>query len=178
MTSAVQDKELAILKAETAAAATIARLQSESFDKAWSEEDVRALLAGPGALGLIASFGDTPVGYVIARSTGEEAELLSIGVSYAARRAGVGLALLRHLQTTLRELGTTKLFLEVDATNRAAVELYSREDFRKIGTRKLYYKTANGKRNDALVLRKVIRLPVDDTDATQANYDGVARQGI
>ena len=82
------------------------------------------------------------------------------------------------MQTTLRELGTTKLFLEVDATNRAAVELYSREDFRKIGTRKLYYKTANGKRNDALVLRKVIRLSVDDTDATQANYTVVARQDI
>ena len=156
MTAAVEIGRYSIVSAAPSAAVTIARLQSEAFEKPWREEDVRALLSGPGAVGYIAYVGQLAAGYVIARSTGEEAELLSIGTSPQYRRKGIGLALLKQLEMKLQADGTTKLFLEVNATNTAAIKLYMRERFRKIGTRKLYYKSVSGKRSDALVLRKML----------------------
>ncbi|MEM9355767.1 MAG: GNAT family N-acetyltransferase [Pseudomonadota bacterium] len=154
MTAALQENPLSLIGATKGSAAIIARLQSETFDKAWSQDDIKALLNGPGALGMIAHWDSKAVGYILARSTGEEAELLSVGVTLTHRRLGIGGALLHRLEQALQQTGTAKLFLEVDATNAAALKLYLREGFRKIGTRKLYYKAANGRRSDALVLRK------------------------
>ena len=158
MTVAVPKDSLSIVATTPTAAETIARLQSEAFEKPWRQNDVRALLTGPTALGFVAYWDKAAAGYIIARNTGEEAELLSLGTSPQYRRLGIGLALLKHLEFALLANRTEKLFLEVDATNNAAIKLYLRENFRKIGTRKLYYKSANGKRSDALVLRKKLDL--------------------
>ncbi len=156
MTVAAETNCLLIVPAEPVAAETVARLQSAAFEKPWRETDVRALLTGPTALGFLAYWEAAPAGYIIARHTGDEAELLSLGTLTSFRRLGIGSALLNQLEFTLGARGTEKLFLEVDATNTAALKLYLGKDFRKIGTRKLYYKSVNGKRSDALVLRKTL----------------------
>ncbi|MEM8977520.1 MAG: ribosomal protein S18-alanine N-acetyltransferase [Pseudomonadota bacterium] len=171
MTAAIQETRLSIVAATTGSAAIIARLQSETFDKSWAQDDVKALLSGPGALASIAHWDNLAVGYILARSTGEEAELLSVGVSPSHRRLGIGGALLQHLEQALQNTGTGKLFLEVDATNTGALKLYSREGFRKIGTRKLYYKAVNGKRSDALVLRKYLEAAGQSTVADETSND-------
>ncbi len=181
MTAAIHENSLSIVAATTGSAAVIARLQSETFDKAWAQDDIKALLSGPGAIALIAHWDSLAVGYILARSTGEEAELLSVGVSRSHRRLGIGGALLHRVEQALQHTGTAKLFLEVDATNAAALKLYARDGFRKIGTRKLYYKAANGRRSDALVLRKHLEatsqstLPDEPTNKDHVN--DLLRQG-
>ena len=58
-------------------------------------------------------------------------------------------AVLRHLHGERAE----SLFLEVDETNTAAIALYRRLGFRKVGQRKAYYDAGDGSKNAALVMR-------------------------
>jgi ribosomal-protein-alanine N-acetyltransferase len=64
---------------------------------------------------------------------GGEAELLNLAVRPEARRRGVGRALLALL-------GGRKVWLEVRASNEAAIRFYESQGFRVYGLRKAYYR--------------------------------------
>jgi ribosomal-protein-alanine N-acetyltransferase len=49
------------------------------------------------------------------------------------------------------------MFLEVEAENKAAVTLYGRLGFKKVGERPAYYTGADGRRSSALVMSRVLR---------------------
>ena len=83
------------------------------------------------------------------RSLGEEAEILSIGVTPRLRRKGCARAMMEDVIRAARDEGVRKLFLEVDVANAAAAILYESLGFERIGRRKRYYR--NG--GDALVMR-------------------------
>jgi [ribosomal protein S18]-alanine N-acetyltransferase len=80
--------------------------------------------------------------------------MLTIAVTPASRRKGVGAALLASHLATLAAEGAKSLHLEVEADNQAALALYRRFDFRQVGERKAYYRKADGMRAAALVLRR------------------------
>jgi ribosomal-protein-alanine N-acetyltransferase len=56
----------------------------------------------------------------------------------------------------LRSAGSARLFIEVAAGNEAARALYQAEDFTVTGERKAYYERPGGRREDAVVMMKVI----------------------
>ncbi len=135
----------------------IAALHAATFSRPWGERDIRALLTSIGALSLIASRSAVPVGFLIARAPADAAEVLTIGVDHAHRRLGVARDLLEELHRGLAARRCRSVFLEVDETNAAAVRLYYGLGYARVGLRRKYYKTANGHRTDALVLRKDLR---------------------
>jgi ribosomal-protein-alanine N-acetyltransferase len=49
------------------------------------------------------------------------------------------------------------MFLEVDDGNAAALGLYRKLGFEKVGERRGYYKDANGAVSTALVMKRVLR---------------------
>lgn len=74
-----------------------------------------------------------PVGFAVWREVGEgEWELLNLAVAKGARRGGIGAKL-------IEKLPAGRVFLEVRASNEAALALYSRCGFRRLGVRKKYY---------------------------------------
>ena len=81
----------------------------------------------------------------------ETAEVLTVGVLPAARRRGVGTALLHGLLTEADRRGALEIFLEVRVDNDAAQAMYEREGFERVGIRPGYYD--NG-RVDAVVMRR------------------------
>ena len=87
---------------------------------------------------------------LIARAAGGEAEILTLAVAPAARRQGVGLALVAAAARHAQQLGAATMFLEVGVSNGAARALYARSGFREVGKRKAYY-AAEGE--NALILR-------------------------
>jgi len=84
---------------------------------------------------------------------GETAEVLTVGVVPAARRAGVGRALLHALLAEAAARGAREAFLEVRTDNAAAIALYHGEGFVRVGVRPGYYDAG---RVDALTMRRAL----------------------
>ena len=124
-----------------------------SFPRPWSAAELASLLSDP-----LCFCAATPEGFALARSVAGEAELLTIAVRPGAQRAGVGATLLSEVLAQAVQRGATRMFLEVAATNLAAIRLYERAGFSPVGTRSGYF--ADGPaRIDALVLSRALALP-------------------
>lgn len=124
-------------------AANLADLHALCFEQAWNREAIEAILAMPGAFGLVAEWpqGDGAIylGLVLARAIAGEAEILTIGVAPAARRAGLGLTLMNAAIVQAAAQDATVLFLEVAEDNEAAIGLYGMRGFVRVGRRPGYY---------------------------------------
>lgn len=82
------------------------------------------------------------------------AELESVVVASAARRAGLGRALCAAVLDWSRERHATEVLLEVRASSATAIALYRSLGFSQVGQRPRYY---SNPADDALILR----LPLD-----------------
>jgi ribosomal-protein-alanine N-acetyltransferase len=91
---------------------------------------------------------DRVVGYGIVATIADVADLHRIAVSADRRRHGLGAALVDALISEARRRGCTRMLLEVEASNEAALALYRRLGFVEIARREAYY----GAGRDALVL--------------------------
>ncbi|MER2604943.1 MAG: ribosomal protein S18-alanine N-acetyltransferase [Siculibacillus sp.] len=142
---------------------TLAAIHAASFPSApWSTADLAALLREETVFGIVARranvFGTrSAVGFVLARVVVDEAEILTIAVAPSHRRRGVGRALVEELCRRLYRDRVASLFLEVDAGNTAAVTLYRRLRFEKVGERRGYYAHGSVPGATALVMRADIR---------------------
>ncbi len=121
-------------------APSLARLAHGSFQDPWSEDSLRGELESPfGYATLARGAAGEPLGFVVGRLLGEDAELLLIGVAEAERRRGVGRALLERFLADLRVAGARRVTLEVRASNAAALALYRSSGFERWGERPRYY---------------------------------------
>jgi len=89
--------------------------------------------------------------YAVLRPVMDEAELLNIGVSAQQQRKGLGRAMLQEMLALAREKNMHRVFLEVRASNTAALALYRSAGFSEIGMRRGYYKNA-GLNEDAITM--------------------------
>ncbi|PRD44230.1 ribosomal-protein-alanine N-acetyltransferase [Phyllobacterium phragmitis] len=132
------------------------QIHAQTFQHPWSEEAFHALLGQDTVFGFIARLEGRPrsaAGFVLARLVVDEAEILTIAVSPAMQRKGVGHALMDAVLRHLHGERARTLFLEVDQANSAAQALYRRLGFIKVGDRPAYYETREG-RSAALILRR------------------------
>jgi ribosomal-protein-alanine N-acetyltransferase len=135
--------EIVIHRAKPLDASVLAALHASCFAQPWDEAAMAQFIAGPDTVCLIASADQSaaaPAGLLIARKAADEAELLTLGVALACRRMGVGRMLLRVATDTLRMSGAKRLFLEVEAGNLAALQLYRSLGAIPVGRRPGYYR--------------------------------------
>ncbi|WP_336797204.1 ribosomal protein S18-alanine N-acetyltransferase [Erwinia aphidicola] len=85
----------------------------------------------------------------------DEATLFNLAVDPAFQRRGLGRELLRHLIGELEQRGVMTLWLEVRASNAAAIALYEQLDFNEVSIRRNYYPTRDGK-EDAIMMALTI----------------------
>ena len=134
----------------------LAALHAASFPDAWSAEWIGKLMEQPGTFACLTS-GESS-GFVLVRAAGGEAEVLTVAVPPAARRRGIGSALLAAAARRAQQMGAQTLFLEVGEANLPAKLLYARFGFREVGRRRGYYASSDGGNEDAVVLS--VELPV------------------
>ena len=119
----------------------------------WREEDYLRLAGIPGGMILIAQVATAGppevVGFAAFHRVSDEAELHNLAVNPAHRRRGAARALLQEGIRKLREAGARRVFLEVRASNHAAVGLYASAGFTLHATRRGYYQNPV---EDALVM--------------------------
>jgi [ribosomal protein S18]-alanine N-acetyltransferase len=90
-------------------------------------------------------------GYAVLRPVVDEAELLNIGVAAAQQRKGLGRAMLSEILMLASAKNLRRVFLEVRASNTAALALYRSNGFSGIGVRRGYYQNASGS-EDAITM--------------------------
>ncbi|MDQ1155021.1 ribosomal protein S18-alanine N-acetyltransferase [Brevundimonas sp. SORGH_AS_0993] len=127
--------------------AVLADLHAQAFSAPWNATAFADLLAQPGVFAVAEADG-----FILIRLVLDEAEILTLAVRPAARRAGLGGRLVGQGAVQAAQGGARRLFLEVAEDNAAARALYARAGFRSLGRRKAYYAAPDGGRIDALVL--------------------------
>ena len=137
----------------------LAALHRRSFDSPWPVTVIADLLVGIGMIALIWEEADVAQGFILARVVADEAEILTLAVDGARRGAGLGAILLERAVDMAGEQGADAVFLEVAVDNVAALALYARAGFTKVGKRRAYYTNAAGQSIDALVLRRNLNKP-------------------
>ncbi|OIP82780.1 MAG: alanine acetyltransferase [Rhodobacterales bacterium CG2_30_65_12] len=130
--------------------AEMAALYAAAFAevRAWSAEEIAALISGPGGFAVTAA-----AGFALGRAIVGEAELITIAVAPTARRQGTGRALLAAFEAEARAHDADTAFLEVAADNTAALALYRAAGWAEIGRRAAYYARPTGAA-DALTMAK------------------------
>jgi ribosomal-protein-alanine N-acetyltransferase len=119
----------------------------------WDAAALDRILALSGVFGHLACEHGAPIGFVLARDLGDEAEVLSFGVLPEARRHGVGRALLDTMLAEARRRRLGSVVLEVAADNAAGRRLYAAYGFTQAGRRPRYYRRPGGT-VDGLILRR------------------------
>jgi ribosomal-protein-alanine N-acetyltransferase len=142
-------------------AQALAALHGRAFDDPWPVTMIADLLDGEGMIALVSEQAGTARGFVLARVVVDEAEILTLAVDPASRRTGIGAALLAKAIDLAAANGALALFLEVAVDNQAALGLYDRHGFAKVGRRRAYYTHADGQAIDALVLRRNLNKTAD-----------------
>ena len=139
--------------------AVIEDIMTQAFDprfgEAWTRNQCLGVLALPGVWLTLAEVDGQACGFALARGVADEAELLLLAVRPAARRRGVGAALLRAVTDACRTRGLRRLHLEVRAGN-DAVSLYTAAGFCKVGERRGYYRGRENEVYDAHTFRREI----------------------
>jgi ribosomal-protein-alanine N-acetyltransferase len=122
--------------ADLASVGVIARA---TLVEAWTHAGLAAELAKPTALALVARDGARVIAFAFASVVLDEAEIVTVAVEPRARRRGVGPALVRALLDGVVGRGARSAFLEVRASNVAAMALYASFGFAETGRRRAYY---------------------------------------
>jgi [ribosomal protein S18]-alanine N-acetyltransferase len=125
-------------------------IETQSFSTPWRESTFRGLLRRKDTDLLAASRGDQLIGYAIAWTVVDQAELGNIAIAPEARGLGVGGLLLRAMLERLRHRRAAECFLEVRESNEIAQQMYLAHGFAEVGRRRAYY---NEPVEDALVMR-------------------------
>ena len=152
------DEPYRIRRAERADVPSLASIERRCFSDPWSEAGILESLQSETTLALVAENKEGELGYLMARLSGEEGEILNLAVLPGYRRRGVGRDLLERGLALLIASGVREAYLEVRESNLAARDLYLGFGFRPVGVRPHYYRNP---REDALVLRARLE-PVRD----------------
>ncbi len=137
-------------------AARLSELHGACFEIAWGIADIARLLAMPGAFCVMAQQKGEALGFLLLRIAGDEAEIISIGTRPDSRRRGIGAQLIDAAVELLGQQKTARLLIEVADSNDAALGLYRKFGFAWVGRRRDYYQHADGRREDAAIMRKEI----------------------
>lgn len=132
--------------------ARLAQIERLCFSRPWSEQSLREELGNPVAVYYVAQRDGRAAGYAGMRAAGDVGYIDNVAVDPACRRMGAATLLLRALEEYARGAGLESLTLEVRRSNAAAVALYEKEGFERVGARPGFY---DRPREDALIMTRV-----------------------
>lgn len=125
-------------------------LERECITPPWTEGQLLAELLN-GDTYIVAAQEETEIlGFAVLRRMGGEAELFRVAVQAAARRRGIASALMENVLSAAENAEIESVFLEVRASNAAAIALYEKHGFAAVGRRRGYY---DAPVEDAAVMR-------------------------
>jgi ribosomal-protein-alanine N-acetyltransferase len=104
----------------------------------WTMWDYERVARGD-MTGWVAEEESKVLGFLVAREVLPDVEVLNLAVAPGARQRGTGASLLRAAIEWGKSFRATHAFLEVRASNQAALQFYQRHHFQTTGRRARYY---------------------------------------
>jgi ribosomal-protein-alanine N-acetyltransferase len=150
------DERYHIRFALTSDVPALAAIERRCFSDPWSARGIEETIQYETTIALIAEARKGVAGYLLARVSGDEGEILNLAVVPEHRRKGIARDLLERGIAALREAGVREAYLEVRESNAAALALYGGQGFKPVAVRPHYYRSPP---EDALILRSPIGLP-------------------
>ena len=131
-------------------------IEMECFEReAFTRQQIAYLLTDYDSVSLIAKIDGEIVGFIIGKIyvSGKSAiaHILTIDVAPKHRRRGIGLKLLQNIEKMFRCKSVKVCCLEVREDNIAALSLYQKFGYKKVGRLENYYGNAHG-----VYLKKVL----------------------
>ena len=121
--------------------------------RAWSEAEFSAMLCASNALSVTCN-----TGFAVGQIILDEAELFLIITKPEHRKQGVGRRILATFEQRALQNNIRRIILEVAYSNVAARALYTSNGYQQIAVRKNYYTFPNGRRVDAIVMEKQLKI--------------------
>lgn len=114
-------------------------LEQRTYPQPWSRPVFEEELSAPGRTYLVATCGDSIIGYAGLMVVGDDAHVTTLVVDPESRGRRIGTRLLLLLIEAGLGAGAHNLTLEVRVSNAAAQALYRRFGLAPVGVRKNYY---------------------------------------
>lgn len=134
-------------------AADMARIHAQCFDQPWSEGVMADLAVKPNHRACGLELDGVLVSFILVTVVADEGEILTLATDPAVQGRGLAGDLLGAVLTNLREDGVSQVSLEVAVDNVAALGLYARAGFTRVGLRKAYYSRPGKAPVDGHILR-------------------------
>lgn len=132
----------------------VVAIEVAAFSSPWRRETFLDLLDRPGLELLVMEHREAGIiGYAVLWCILDQGELANMAVIPGFRRRGLGGFLLSRVLEIARERGVETIYLEVRASNKSAMRLYTRFGFSEVGVRRSYYEHP---KEDALVMGAAI----------------------
>jgi ribosomal protein S18 acetylase RimI-like enzyme len=134
-------------------------IEKQCFDeRAYSREDMAALLSSGWVMNMLCEEAGHPIGYCTVAYDKQErfANLASIAVLEGHRGKGCGTSLLKNMEQIMAKLGIRTMQLQVWASQADTHRFYQKNGYAETGTIKNYYPKTYGSNRDALVMQKII----------------------
>ncbi len=129
----------------------VEQVEQACYPLPWSRRGLTLALRN--GLGFVFCAADEgPLGYCFVQTAADEVELLNFAVAPPYQGQGVGCAALASLLGRFDDGRFIQMFLEVRASNTAAIRLYQRAGFNEIGLRPHYYRNPDGSSEDAILM--------------------------
>lgn len=109
-----------------------------------------------GSLGWVIEVEQQIVGFIIILIQVGEAHILNLCIHPHFQHQGLGEQLLKESLQAAKQQKAAIAYLEVRVTNHRAIRLYKKLGFQLISTRKNYYVTEQGHKEDALIFAQAI----------------------
>jgi len=122
-------------------------------EKKWAKKDFNSFISNQNNIFILSH--PKPLGYLKARVTTDEIEIISILIDKKFRKIGIGKSLLNKLLSIALKKKIKNIFLEVSVENQKAINLYKKFNFIKVGKRENYY-LQHGKYIDADIMKLVL----------------------
>ena len=148
----------------------VLRIERESFEFNWTEEDFLACLRQRNCIGMVAEYENRVVGFMIYELHKASLHILNFAVAPGSRRNGIGGQMVEKLVNKLSQQRRQEIVLEVRETNLAAQLFFQSQNFRAVNVVRNHYTDSS---EDAYVMqfRLDAEVPVGMTPVNRiANY--------
>lgn len=117
----------------------VALIEANNFSVPWSEKSFREAAVKTETIYVVAEENGEILGYAGAWCVFGEADITNVCVRKVSRKQGIGTRMLQFLIEEGVNVKIKTFFLEVRESNSAAISLYEKFGFQKIGIRKNFY---------------------------------------
>ena len=128
----------------------VLRIEDESFEFPWSEDDFIRCLRHRNCIGMVAETEDDIVGFMIYELYENRLHLLNFAVCGAHRRCGIGSQMIDKLASKLSYERRNRIMVEVRETNVPAQLFFRDRGFKVISVLREFYKETD---EDAYLLQ-------------------------